>query len=63
MVDTEERKMKERDTAAHEQEEKDIKAGKVKPKKHTHHESEKGPEKKNEEHANTKEAKNQKESS
>ncbi|MCJ1462269.1 hypothetical protein MMC07_000869 [Pseudocyphellaria aurata] len=46
MVDTEERKMKERDAAAHEQEERDIKAGKVKPKKHTHHESETEPEKK-----------------
>lgn len=57
MVETEERKIKERDDAAHEQEERDIKAGKVKPKKHAHHEAEKKPEKKSEEHGNSKENK------
>lgn len=61
MVETEERKMKEREAAAHEQEEKDLKAGKFKPKKHAHHEAEKKqekkPEKKREEHDSTKEAK------
>lgn len=46
MVVTEERKLKERKDAAHEQEERDIKAGKVKPKKQAPHEAEKKSEKK-----------------
>lgn len=57
MVETEERKMKDRAEAAHEQEEKDIKSGKIKPKKHLHHEGEKKAEKKGEDHVNSKEAK------
>lgn len=57
MVETEERKMKEREDAAHEQEEKDIKSGKIKPKKRLHHEGEKKAEKKGEDHVNSKEAK------
>lgn len=57
MVVTEERKLKEREDAAHEQEERDIKTGKVKPKKQAHHEAEKKSEEKDQEHGNSREAK------
>lgn len=57
MVETEQRKMKEREDAAHEQEERDIKTGKIKPKKQVHHEAEKKSEKKDQEHGKSKEAK------
>lgn len=40
MVETEERKIKEREKAAHEQEERDAKAGRIKHKKHHHNEAE-----------------------